>query len=113
MLLRDIIEELELTVLCGNEFLDRDVLRGYSSDLMSDVIAHGEKGDVWLTMQIHMNVVAVAAMKEASAVILSNGRRPPEDVIQKAVEEDVVFLTSDLPTFEIAGRIHRLGVAGV
>jgi predicted transcriptional regulator len=113
MRLTDIVEELELTVLTGKDQLDCEVLRGYSSDLMSDVIAHGQSGDIWLTMQIHMNVVAVAAMKEAAAVILSGGRQPPGDVLEKANDEGVVLLSSNLPTFEIAGRIYRLGVAGV
>ncbi len=113
MQLGKIVDELGLTVLCGGELLDRDVSRGYSSDLMSDVIAHGEKGDVWLTMQVHMNVVAVAAMKEVAAVILSGNRKPEDDVIEKANEEGVVVLSSELPTFEIAGRLYRLGVAGI
>lgn len=113
MRLRSIIDELGLELLCGGEYLDRDVSRGYASDLMSDVIAHGKSGDIWLTMQIHMNVVAVAAMKEVAAVVLSGGRRPPDDVLSKASEQQVIILSSELPTFEIAGRIHRLGVAGI
>lgn len=113
MRLASMVEELDLTVICGADFLNRDVLRGYASDLMSDVIANGETGDVWLTMQIHLNVVAVAAMKEVSAVILSRGRQPEKEVVEKAVEQDVVILSSDLPTFEIAGRIHRMGIFGV
>ena len=112
MQLERLVDELELAVLCGEGLLEREVSRGYSSDLMSDVIAHAESGDVWLTMQVHMNVVAVAAMKEAAAVILSGGRKPPEEVIEKAREEKVVLLSSDLPTFEIAGRLYRLGVKG-
>lgn len=112
MRLSDLIGELKLQVLCGERFLDREVLRGYASDLMSDVIAHGKSGDIWLTMQIHMNVVAVAAMREVAAVVMSGGRRPPDDVLSKADEQEVVILSSDLPTFEIAGRIYRLGVAG-
>lgn len=113
MRLREIVDGLDLTVLSGDELLDREVARGYASDLMSDVIAHGQRGDIWLTMQIHMNVVAVAAMKEVAAVVLSGGRVPPDEVIQKAGDEDVVILSSDLATFEIAGRIYSLGVTGI
>lgn len=113
MRLKDIIDELELSILCGPELLEREVSKGYASDLMSDVIAHGEGGDIWITMQIHMNVVAVAAMKEVSAVVLSGGKKPAEDVAQKAAEQNVVILGSDLPTFEIVGRIYRMGVAGI
>ena len=112
MRLNDIVDELEFSVLCGSHLLDRDTKRGYSSDLMSDVIANGKSGDIWLTMQVHMNVVAVAAMKEVAAVVLSAGRTPPDEVIEKAKAEDVVILSSELPTFEIAGRIYRLGVTG-
>jgi predicted transcriptional regulator len=113
MRLKDIIDELEFSVLGGAELIEREVLRGYASDLMSDVIAHGEIGDIWITMQVHMNVVAVAAMKEVAAVVLSGGRQPAEDVAQKAAEQDVIILGSDLPTYEIVGRLHRLGVGGI
>lgn len=113
MLLKKIVAELKLSVLCGSELPDREVKRGFASDLMSDVTAHGAEGDIWITMQIHMNGVAVAAMKEVAAVVLSGGRQPLEEVVRKADEENIVVLGSDLPTFEIVGQIHRLGVPGI
>ena len=113
MRLADIVEELSFDYLGGSHVLDREVARGYASDLMSDVIAHGEKEDIWITLQVHMNVIAVAAMKEVAAIVLSGGRKPSDEVLQKAAEQDVVVLGSELPAFEIAGRIYQLGVHGI
>ena len=63
MTLKKIVEELNLKIVSGEDKLDRDVSRGYVSDLMSDVIANARAGDIWITLQIHLNIVAVAVSK--------------------------------------------------
>jgi len=79
---------------------------------MSDVIAHAEAGDIWITLQIHMNTVAVAGMKELAAVVFCGGRHPDDEVLQKATEQKVPLFTSSLAAFEIAGRLYALGIRG-
>ena len=76
MKLHEIVKKLNLDVKSGEARLDNDVRGGYVSDLMSDVIANTKKGDLWITLQVHINVVAVATMKELSGTILINGRQP-------------------------------------
>ena len=112
MELKRIVEELELEVITGIESLDRDIARGYVGDLMSDVIANAEAGDIWITMQVHMNVVAIASMKEIGAVVLVHDRKPLPETLPKAMSEGVVILGSSLSAFELVGRLYRLGVAG-
>jgi predicted transcriptional regulator len=89
------------------------VTRGYASDLMSDVMANANEGDLWVTLQTHQNIVAVAAMKALSGIILVNGREPEKETIQKAEAEEVPIMTSRLPTFELVGRLFELGVSGI
>jgi hypothetical protein len=64
-----IVEKLSLAVRTGSENLDTEVTAGYSSDLMSDVIAHARAGSLWITLQIHQNIVAVASMNELAGIV--------------------------------------------
>jgi hypothetical protein len=104
----DIIEELNLTPLTGP--FDRKVKGGYASDLISDVLANGEEGDVWVTIQIHRNIVAVASLKELAAVIISGGRKPEESTIAEANREKVTLLSTPMSTYEVVGRLYSMGI---
>lgn len=110
MKLKEIIDKLELSVRCGENNLDRDVTGGCASDMLSNVIAYSKKGDVWVTIQVHSNIVAVAVLKELAAIIIVQGREPADDTIQKAIEENVPILVSKLSTFELVGKLYELGV---
>lgn len=110
MNLLKLTKELNLECLCGDGASEAEVTGGYASDLMSDVIAKAKKGFVWVTNQKHMNVVAVASLVGLSAVIITGGMKPDENTVQKAKEENVVLYTSDLPAFEVVGRLYSLGV---
>jgi hypothetical protein len=112
MTLATIIEKLGLAVCCGDDMLQREVTGGYSGDLLSDVIANGRAGNIWITMQVHVNIVAVAVLKELSAIILVNGRQPAADTLRKAKEEQVPILSARLTAFDVAGRLTSLGVGG-
>jgi len=112
MKLSDLVHGLSLEVRSGQDSLDREVTGGYSSDLLSDVIAHAVEGDLWITLQTHVNVVAVASMKGLCGVVLVNGREPAEETIEKAIAEGVPILLSKLPAFELIGRLYKLGLKG-
>jgi len=112
MTLREIAEKLELDVLAEAPGLDRQVTGGYVSDLLSDVIAHGRPGNLWVTLQTHRNVLAVASLKELAGVVLVNGRRPDAETLAQAREERIALLASRLPAFELVGRLYELGVRG-
>jgi len=89
------------------------VTGGYASDLLSDVIGNSREGDIWITLQVHVNVVAVASMKELSGIILVNGREPDEDTVEKSETEGIPIMVSGLPAFELVGRLYALGLRGV
>jgi predicted transcriptional regulator len=108
MTLKEIIEKLDLKVFCGEGSLEREVTGGYVSDLLSDVMGNAEEGAVWITLQSHLNVVAIASLKELSAVILINGISPEETVIAKAVEENIPLLGSERPAFDMAGQLYEI-----
>ena len=90
-----------------------NVTAGYVSDLLSDVLANGPKGGVLVTVQVHLNVVAVAVHAELAAVIFAMDRRPEESVRTKAVEEGIALYVSKLTAFEIVGRLYEMGLRGL
>jgi len=75
------------------------------------VLANSNEGNVWVTLQIHQNVVAIASMKELAGVILVNRREPEQETIEKAEEEGIVIMVSELPAYELAGRLYELGIS--
>jgi hypothetical protein len=113
MLLKQLIEKLQLEVLSAEDRLEREIKRGYSSDLLSDVLANGCKGDLWVTLQIHENIVAVAAVNELAGIIVINGRKPNKDTIDKANRERIPILVSSLPAFELIGMLYSMGISGM
>jgi predicted transcriptional regulator len=108
----DIAKFFGLETRAGKEHLGEEVTGGYASDLLSDVIAHSRKGNIWITIQTHPNIVAVATMKELSGIILTGEREPDGDTIQKAEEEGIPILVSPLFTFELAGKLYQMGISG-
>ncbi len=112
MKLTEIVETLQLTVKTGTGFLDKEISRGYVSDLMSDVMANADEGDLWVTLQIHQNIVAVAVMKSLGGIILINGREPEKETLQKAEAQGLPLMVTDMPAFELVGKLFALGVSG-
>jgi hypothetical protein len=110
--LSELIKKLRLKVLCGKEQIDTSVTGGYVSDLLSDVMAHTKKGNVWITLQGHPNIVAVAVLKELSGIVLVNKRQPDAETLEKAKTEHVTIMTTELPAFELVGRLYHMGVSG-
>ena len=114
MKLEDIAHELGLTELTpsGTGDGDAEITQGYASDLLSDVLAHAPVGGLLVTLQVHLNVIAVASHAELAAVIFAGDRRPEDDVLAKAAAEGISLYVSPADTFDIVGRLYALGVKG-
>lgn len=112
MTLSDLAIRLELNIFTPGVPIDRPVGGGYASDLLSDVIGHARKDDLWVTMQVHPNIVAVAVLKELAGIVLVGGRVPAAETLIQAEREKVPVLGTGLGTFELAGRLHGMGVRG-
>ena len=112
MKLKEIVEALQLTVKTGAGLLNQEVRGGYVSDLMSDVMANAGEGTLWVTLQIHQNIVAVAVMKSLAGIVLINGREPEPETVQKAETEAIPIMVTPMPAFELVGKLFALGVSG-
>jgi len=96
----------------AEQAVTREVLGGYASDLLSDVMANSVKGDLWVTMQKHVNIVAVAALNELAGIILVNGRLPEQAAIDRAREQKIPIVSTSLQAFDVAGILYGLGIRG-
>jgi len=112
MKLADLATRLDLKSHTGEIAPERSVQGGYVSDLLSDVIGHSRKDDLWVTMQVHPNIVAVAVLKDLAAIVLVNGREPAPETLQQAQKEGVPILGTRLSAFELVGRLYGMGVKG-
>jgi hypothetical protein len=117
MTLQELVKVLELEELTpagagGGADTAAEITHGYASDLLSDVLANAPAGGILITLQVHLNVIAVASHAGLRGVIFSCGRRPEDDVVERAAEEGLALYGSKADTFELVGRLYQLGLRG-
>lgn len=108
MTARELKIALNLNLLAGEAGLSREVKGGYTGDLLSFVMAHAKEEDVWITVQGHMNTLAVAVMVGISAIILAEGVEIDEEVKQRANQEQIPVFGSLENSFILAHTIAKL-----
>ena len=113
MTLKELIPLIDAKILAAPEG-DPVIECGYTCDLLSWVMAHGAPGMAWVTVQTHMNVIAVAVLSEMACVILPESIEMEQESLDKAQAEGMAVLSSPLSAYEICGRLHQQGIpAGV
>lgn len=110
MILQLLVDGLSLELITQGADLTKEVTGGYVSDMISDVIGNAKEGYVWITFQVHLNIVAAASLKNLAGIILVNNRTPDKETLAKASEEHVPIMSTPLPAFEIVGRLYDLGL---
>jgi predicted MFS family arabinose efflux permease len=75
---------------------------------LSDVIGNAREGQVWITLQTHQNIIAVASLKDLAAIIIVRGAVPEDDTIEKSNIENIPILVTEMDTFNITGRLFEL-----
>jgi len=97
-------------LLTPNADTAREVECGYSCDLLSWVMAHGKHGMAWITVQTHMNVVAVATLMEMAAILVPENISVAQDVLDRAGSEGVAILSSEKTAYELCGLMFQAGI---
>jgi len=108
--IRDIVEALDLKVLAGDSQLDQEVQGGYVADLLSCVMAGAQPGQLWFTLQTHLNIVAVASLTSVAGIVVAEHAPVSSETVARAKEEGVVLLASSDPTFETIAKLVKLGL---
>lgn len=105
-------EKISGTLVAGLAFAGREIQGGYASDLLSDVMGNSREADLWVTMQKHVNIVAVAQLNGLAAIVLVNGRQPEPDTLAKAEENGIPIISTPLQAFDVIGILFGLGIHG-
>ncbi|MBR1683573.1 MAG: AraC family transcriptional regulator [Clostridia bacterium] len=110
MTIQELIPLIEAVNKTPQADLGREVLCGYTCDLLSWVMGHGQEGMAWVTVQTHMNVIAVALLSDMACVIMPENIEMEQESLDKAQAEGMCVLMSPLSGYEICGRMHASGI---
>ncbi len=110
MKMKELAEKLALAPLAGGDGLEHEITGCYIGDLMSLAMSNLEEGNLWITIQTNLNVIAVSALKEAAGVILADGMVPDASAAEKADEEEIPVFSSPLSAYELAKKLAELGI---
>ena len=108
----EIKEILNATVICGQEFLDREVFTACGSDMMSDVLAYVKEQAVLLSGLVNPQVVRTAEMMDMQCIVFVRGKNPDESIIELARDRDIVLLSTDEGMFSACGKLYEKGLRG-
>ncbi|NLL69554.1 MAG: serine kinase [Epulopiscium sp.] len=110
MTVQKIMDALQLTLVAGEKGLKKAITTGYVGDLLSSVMAHAQEGCVWLTIQGHLNIVAVASLVNISCIIVIQGATIQPDTIEKANEEHIPIFSTEYSAYEMVKKLVDIGV---
>ena len=103
-----IIKSLELNLLTDPVTLKQEIRGAYCGDLLSDVLANSTPGNIWITIQRHRNVIAVASLVNLCGVVITGNRLPDADTLVTAEKEGLPLFTTPLNNYAAAGRLYHL-----
>ena len=104
---KELIERLELKVLCG-EALERRINGCYCGDLLSWVMSRAQEGDVWLTVMGNVNSVGVAVLADVACIVLTENAALDEDALNRARQNGVIILQTEKNSYQMAAAISQL-----
>lgn len=110
MRVKEIAAALPLEFLSEGVSMEGEVYSGYVSDLLSNAMSQAEAGTLWVTMQGHQNIIAVASLVGMSGIIVSGDAPVDQDTISKAKAQEIPLFRTALSTYAVAGKLHAYGV---
>lgn len=110
MTVSELKRALNLEAAAENAGMDNEITGGYVGDLLSWVMANLQSGHIWITIQGHINIVAVASLKEASCIIIAENAKAEETTISKANSQDVPILYSSMNSYELVKALVNMGI---
>lgn len=108
MKVKELAAKLDMKILTGECGLEKEIKGFYVCDLLSWVMSHADKGDAWVTVHTHINIVAVALLAEISCIIIPEGIAVEEGSLKKAMEEGIAILSTTMSSYGICWNGHEL-----
>jgi len=110
MKLKEIIEIIDGKIICGHCNLEKDVRKGFSSDLMSDVLTTFSDNLLLITGLTNPQVVRTAEMSDISFVVLVRGKKVSQEMINLADESNISLIETDYSMFKVSGILMNAGI---
>ena len=104
-----ICSALDLNLICPGDGT-REIEGVIVGDLLSHILGEARENWIWVTIHVHLNVSAVAVLKDLPLLILSSNRVPQDDLIEKCKEEGIALTTTPLSSYQVCCRLCKLGV---
>lgn len=104
----ELVKKIGLKAL--TEFDAREVDGVFVSDMLSDVMAGAKSGNLWITVQTHKSIIPAANLVDVSAVIITSDKTVPQETIELAKKHDIALFSTELPSFELIGKLYSLGL---
>ena len=109
MKIKEVAQKLELEKVVGGD-LTSEVKGGHVGDLLSNVMGRAQADDLWITIQGHQNVAAIALLTDVAGVVVAEDMEIDEDTITKAEEKNINLFQSQLSSYQLAGQLYELGI---
>jgi len=110
MKVRDLIEKLNFRLITEETTLDKEITGLYCGDLLSWVMSRAKQGNAWITVQTHVNIIAVATLVEMSCIIIPESIEIDPETISRANQENITIISTNLNAYEIFCKIYELGL---
>ncbi len=110
MKLSSIIDKLNLEIVNSSELEEKEADGVYIGDLLSLVMSKAQKNNLWITIQTHINIVAVATLVDLAGIIIAEGMEIEKDAIEKAKEVGIPLFKTDLSAYDIACKLKEIGL---
>lgn len=107
MRITDVAQKTGARILVGNP--DADIKYAYTGDLLSDVMGHCSDESILITIQNHLNTVAVCTLVGVEAVLICHDRPVPDDMLAAASREEIAILQTPMSQFEASIALSSLG----
>ena len=111
MKIKDLCEKLNADVQAVGD-PERDVTKAAAGDLLSFIMGTVSEGSAWITIQAHLNVAAVAVLKDIPIIILASDRKAPADLIDRCMAENICVASVSKSIFGTCMRLSELGIEG-
>jgi len=110
MKVSEVTDQLGWRILAGESYTQGEITGGYAADLLSCVMAGAETGNLWITLQTHANIVAVASLLGIAAIVVAEDAVVPEATLSKAELQEVAIVSSGKPVYETIADLVALGI---
>jgi len=109
MKVKELVNNKNFTLVTADGNLEKEITSTYTCDMLSFVMAHAQENCAWITIQTHINIVAVASLLDMACIIIPENERLEEDTLKKANEESIPIITTAKTAYEVCVFLYKQG----